>query len=51
MEEPYTKKLQERAKWVIEHFGGYSDHELVEFFKANLDRWGGEFIRELEDEL
>lgn len=53
MEEPYTKRLQERAQWVIERFGGYSDHELVEFFKANLDRWGGEFIREelLEDEL
>jgi hypothetical protein len=53
MEELYTKKLQERARWVIEHFGGYSDQELVEFFKANLDRWGGEFIREdlHEDEV
>jgi hypothetical protein len=52
MEQPYTKKLRERAKWVIETFGGYSDRELVEFFKENLDRWGGEFIREelLEDE-
>lgn len=53
MEEPYTKKLQERSQWVITTFGAYSDHQLVEFFKANLDRWGGEFIREelLEDEL
>lgn len=53
MEQPYTKKLQERARWVIARFGGYSDHQLVEFFKANLDRWGGEFIREdlLEEEL
>jgi hypothetical protein len=53
MEEPYTKKLQERAKWVIGNFSGKSDHELVEFFKANLDRWGGELIREelQEDEL
>ena len=52
MQQPYTKKLQERAQWVIERFGAYSDHRLVEFFKANLDRWGGEFIREelLEDE-
>lgn len=52
MEEPYTKRLRERAGWVLERFGGYSDHDLVEFFKANLDRWGGEFIREelLEDE-
>jgi len=53
MEEAYTKKLQERAQWVISMFGGYSDHRLMEFFKDNLDRWGGEFIREelLEDEL
>jgi hypothetical protein len=52
MEEAYTKRLQERARWVVERFGTYSDHELVDFFKANLDRWGGEFIREelLEDE-
>jgi hypothetical protein len=53
MEEQYTKKLQERARWVVARFGGYSDHELMEFFKANLDRWGGEFIREelVEDEV
>lgn len=53
MEEPYTKKLQERAEWVVSLFGGYSDHRLMQFFKDNLDRWGGEFIREelLEDEL
>jgi hypothetical protein len=53
MEEPYTRKLQDRAQWVITTFGEYSDYQLVEFFKANLDRWGGEFIREelLEDEL
>jgi hypothetical protein len=52
MEESYTRKLQERANWVISTFGTYSDHQLLEFFKANLDRWGGEFIREelLEDE-
>ena len=52
MQQPYTKKLQERAQWVISTFGKYSDHQLVEFFKENLDRWGGEFIREelLEDE-
>ena len=53
MEQPYTKKLQERAKWVVARFGSYSDQQLVQFFKENLDRWGGEFIREelLEDEL
>jgi hypothetical protein len=53
MQEPYTKRLQERAQWVIARFGDYSDAQLVDFFKANLDRWGGEFIREelLEDEV
>jgi hypothetical protein len=53
MREPYTKKLQERAEWVIARFGNYADSRLVDFFKANLDRWGGEFIREelLEDEV
>lgn len=52
MEQPYTKKLQDRAKWVIDRFGAYSDQQLLQFFKENLDRWGGEFIREelLEDE-
>ena len=52
MEESYTKKLRERATWVISTFGNSSDYQLVEFFKANLNRWGGEFIREelLEDE-
>jgi hypothetical protein len=46
MESAYTKKLQERSHWVISTFGSFSDHQLVEFFKQNLDRWGGEFIRE-----
>lgn len=46
MEQPYTKQLQERADWVVKTFGSYSDQELAGFFKANLDRWGGEFIRE-----
>lgn len=52
MEQPYTRKLQERAAWVIASFGSYSDQQLVEFFKNNLDRWSGEFIREdlLEDD-
>ena len=41
MEQPYTKKLQERAGWVVTTFGSYSDGDLVDFFKQNLDRWGG----------
>lgn len=53
MEQPYTKRLRERAAWVIERFGAYSDQQLVDFFKAHLDRWGGEFIHEklLEDDF
>jgi len=53
MEQPYTRKLRDRAQWVIERFDEYSDQQLLDFFKANLDRWGGEFIHEelLEDEL
>jgi hypothetical protein len=52
MEEPYTRELRERAAWVVKRFGEYTDQALLEFFRANLDRWGGEFIREelLEDE-
>jgi hypothetical protein len=53
MEQSYTRKLRDRAQWVIRRFGEYSDQQLLDFFKANLDRWGGEFIHEelLEDEL
>lgn len=53
MEQPYTRKLRDRAQWVIERFGEYSDQQLLDFFKGNLDRWGGEFIHEelFEDEL
>jgi hypothetical protein len=46
MEQPYTRKLRERAAWVSGTFDTYSDADLVAFFKTNLDRWGGEFIRE-----
>jgi hypothetical protein len=52
MEKPYTRLLRERAQWVISAFGTFSDQQLLDFFKENLDRWGGEFIREelFEDE-
>jgi hypothetical protein len=52
MEQPYTKQLQDRARWVVSRFGARSDADLVDFFKQNLDRWGGEFMHEelLEDE-
>ena len=44
LEQPYTRRLRERAEWVVSQFGGYSSADLVAFFKENLDRWGGEFI-------
>jgi len=53
MEQPYTTKLRDRAQWVIATFGDHSDQQLVDFFRKNLNRWGGEFIREelFEEEL
>lgn len=42
----YTQRLKERAKWLIETFGPYSDERLSQFFNANLDRWGSEFVHE-----
>jgi hypothetical protein len=46
LEEPYSRQLRERATWVLMQFRSYSDAELVELFKKNLDRWSGEFIFE-----
>ena len=46
MEQDYTRLLIERADWVSKTFNSYSDRKLLEYFKENLDRWGGEFIRE-----
>lgn len=43
---PYTVSLKERAKWVVQKFGGYTDEALKQFFSENLDRWGSEFERE-----
>jgi hypothetical protein len=46
MTSPYTLLLRERATWVTSSFRTYNEHDLVKFFQVNLDRWGGEFIRE-----
>ncbi|MEP7165204.1 MAG: ABC-three component system middle component 2 [Ferruginibacter sp.] len=42
----YSLSLKDRANWVIKSFNGFSDIELENFFKINLDRWGGEFTKE-----
>ena len=35
--------LKLRAAWVLEQFQHYSSDKLEEYFKSQLDRWGGEF--------
>jgi hypothetical protein len=46
MQQPYTLLLRERATWVDSTFRSYSDSDLTQFFRSNIGRWGGEFIRE-----
>ncbi|RYG99672.1 MAG: threonine transporter [Alphaproteobacteria bacterium] len=43
LEADYTLRLREYAVWVTITFGPYSDQSLMEYFRENLDRWGGEF--------
>lgn len=45
-ESDYSKKIKMIAKWVNETFKGYSDKELEEYIKENLEKWGGEFTKE-----
>jgi hypothetical protein len=39
----YVTKLKDRATWVIETFGPYSDERLRQFMRANWTEWGAEF--------
>ncbi len=43
---PYAERLRDTAKWVVERFVGSTEQDLGDFFAANLDRWGGEFVLE-----
>jgi hypothetical protein len=42
----YTQRLKDRARWLIDTFGKFSDEQLSKFFSENLDRWGSEFEHE-----
>ena len=46
LQAPYSTLLKERARWVLQTFGTYSEEELKQFFSSNLDRWGSEFEHE-----
>lgn len=40
---PYTRRLRERAAWVITRFADHDDASLKRFFDANFERWTREF--------
>jgi hypothetical protein len=42
----YTRKLQDRARWVIDRFQGSSDEALRDFMQERWSLWGAEFVRE-----
>lgn len=42
----YSLALSAVARWLAENIHSFSDTELSEFMKNNLDRWGAEFDKE-----
>ncbi|WP_149205792.1 ABC-three component system middle component 2 [Flavobacterium johnsoniae] len=46
LESEYIMDLHKRISWVSEHFFSYKDDELSGFINSNMDKWGGEFIKE-----
>jgi len=42
----YARDLQERAAWVINAFGKFSEEALTDYAMSHLAEWGGEFINE-----
>lgn len=42
----YTRKLRERADWVIKTFQQVPDIELSEFMRSRWTLWGAEFVQE-----
>ncbi|HFK1524031.1 TPA: ABC-three component system middle component 2 [Bacillus cereus] len=42
----YLQNLKENAKWVVNNLHVYSERDLNQYVKSNIDRWGGEFINE-----
>ncbi|WP_406699138.1 ABC-three component system middle component 2 [Singulisphaera sp. Ch08] len=46
LQSDYARDLQDRAGWVVENFGSYSDEDLTIFAMSHLRDWGGEFVNE-----
>ena len=46
LESGYARELRERAVWVAETFGGYTNERLVDFAMSHLSDWGGEMVNE-----
>lgn len=46
LESSYVIELTRRINWVSERFANYSDVKLSEYIDSNLEKWGGEFVKE-----
>jgi len=42
----YAERLKSSIQWVIGKFDSYSDEQLEQYMKQNLERWGSEFSKE-----
>jgi len=43
---PYTLLLKQRAAWVADRFGSWTNSRLDKFMRENWTNWGSEFTRE-----
>jgi hypothetical protein len=43
LQSPYLLKVKDRARWLIEHFSGYSDAEFNALIRRYLEDWIIEF--------
>lgn len=41
----YVRVLRSRADWVVERFGAFDDHALLQFVNEHIGTWGAEFER------
>ncbi|QEE49112.1 hypothetical protein FUA48_05810 [Flavobacterium alkalisoli] len=42
----YYFKLKERIELVSNYFKNYTDEQLTNYINENLEKWGGEFVKE-----
>jgi ABC-3C biological conflict system middle component len=42
----YAEQLKSSVAWVVNKFENYSDEQLDQYMKQNLERWGSEFSKE-----